>query len=97
MPTSDMSSKPPWKIVAEHKGTSRRAFQRTDEFKHTGNNEGTQTDSVKVLDSELNIIFETSMKIEWEYHGFISVAFSDDGTEIMLRGSDGQQRTARLV
>jgi hypothetical protein len=97
MPTSDMPSNPPWRIVAEHKGKSLRAFQRTDEFEHTGNNEGTQTDTVKVLDSELNIVFETSMKVEWEYHGFINVAFSDDGTEITLTGSDGQHRTARLA
>jgi hypothetical protein len=85
-----------WKIAARHLGTSRMALQRTENFEHTGNNEGTMTDSIKVLDSDLNTIFSTLMTIDWEYHGTINVSFSDDGNEIRIKGSDGQYETHRL-
>ena len=85
-----------WKIVAQHIGTGRIALQRTEEFKHTGNNEGTMTDCVKVLDSDLNIIFSTNMSVDWEYHGWIKVAFSEDGSEVVVTGSDGDCVRHRL-
>jgi len=79
-----------WKMVTEHAATGRRAFQRTARFEHTGNNEGTMEDDIKVVDADGTVLLETTMEIDWEYFGSISVAFSEDGGSVVVTGSDGQ-------
>jgi len=79
----------PWKRVAEHAPTGNRIFQRTVDFSHTGNNEGTMTDKIEVRDPDGTVIASTEMTIEWEYFGSIDAGFSDGGKTVTVRGSDG--------
>ncbi len=78
-----------WEETALHERTGRRAFQRTVDFMNTGNNEGSMTIEVQVMESTGTLVAETSMFIKWEYHGGVEVVFSTDGQSVTLTGSDG--------
>ncbi len=86
-----------WEETASHSETGRKAFQRTVDFRNTGNNEGDMTIEVQVKESTGKLIAETSMYIQWEYHGGVSVEFSQDGQSITLIGSDGDTEKVSLL
>lgn len=86
-----------WKEAASHDATGRKAFQRTVDFEHTGNNEGKMTVEVQVKESTGTVIAETSMFIEWEYHSNVRVEFSENGQSVTLTGSDGDTEKVALL
>jgi len=85
-----------WEVADTHRATGWRAMIRTIGFTHTGNNEGTLTREVQVLERDGNAILTTRMEIEWAYHGEIKAGFSDDGLSLTITGSDGQRKVRTL-
>jgi hypothetical protein len=85
-----------WEIADTHEVTGRKVYQHTTGFRHTGNNEGEFTEEIKVEERGGAIILETSMFVEWEYHGHVRVTFSASGDAITLTSSDGQRETCPL-
>lgn len=86
-----------WEKTASHAGTGRTAFQRTVDFRNTGNNEGDMTIEVQVKESTGELIAESSMYIKWEYHGGVRVEFAEDGQSVNLTGSDGDIEKVSLL
>lgn len=76
-----------WTCVETHAPTGRQIYQRTVEFRHTGNNEGTMDDEIEVREADGTVIASTFMSIEWEYFGQINASFSEDGRALIVTGT----------
>ncbi|MEZ5999780.1 hypothetical protein [Hyphomonas sp.] len=76
-----------WTCVETHAPTGRQIYQRTVEFRNTGNNEGTMDDAIEVREADGKVIASTLMSIEWEYFGRIDARFSEDGRTLIVTGT----------
>jgi len=89
-------SEPNWKRVKKHDQTGREIYQRTIEFRVTGNNEGWMEDEIQVREADGTLIIETSVRIEWEYYGYVRADFARDGTEVHIDGTNKETEILSL-
>ena len=89
-------SEPSWKRVTQHKPTGREIYQRTIEFRTTGNNEGTMEDEIEVREADGTVIAGTSVRIDWEYYGFVQADFECDGMEVHIDATDKETEVLTL-
>jgi len=89
--------KMPWACVATDPATGNRIYQRTIEFEHTGNNEGTMTDAIEVRSDGGAVLAATEMSLDWEYHCTIDAAFADGGGTVVITGRVGVDEEVRRL
>lgn len=82
----------PWELLETCNVTGRKLWKRHEDFEHTGNNEGTMTNSIRVTGSDDSELFCTSVNIDWEYHGFIDAEFAKAGTAVRISTSEEKER-----
>jgi hypothetical protein len=84
----------PWERV----GTSgeRILEKRSSGFTHTGNNEGTMSETIRVRREGGEVLLEREVTIDWEYHGQIEAGFAENGKAVRVTGSDGTDELWRI-